>query len=243
MIDYWGRIPKALADCGIPVYYGQTDAWGSIESNAECIRGRIGDILRDEGTEKVNIVAHSRGGLEARHAISTLGMAHAVASLTTIATPHHGVKAMNIALGLPLWFYRLVAFVVDRLARLFGDRQPDFFTSSRQLSERCCRRFNECNPDSPDVYCQSYAARMKHCFGDPFYLLMNPFIRLTDGENDGLCPVESAKWGEFQGVVVSQGLRDVSHIGIIDRYGIRYKGWDIPSFYVGIVEALARKGM
>jgi hypothetical protein len=36
-INYWGRVPKYLSKHGIAVYYAGTDAWGSIESNAEII--------------------------------------------------------------------------------------------------------------------------------------------------------------------------------------------------------------
>ena len=47
-------------------------------------------IIQKTGCEKVNIIAHSKGGLESRYAISQLGLSPYVASLTTINTPHHG---------------------------------------------------------------------------------------------------------------------------------------------------------
>ena len=58
-------------------------------------------MLEKTSAEKVNIIAHSRGGLEARYVIGALGMENAVASLTTMATPHAGSKTMNIALKFP----------------------------------------------------------------------------------------------------------------------------------------------
>jgi triacylglycerol lipase len=242
-MNYWGRIPVYLAARGVRVYYGGTDAWGSIECNAEKIREKIISILKESGAGKLHIIAHSRGGLEARYLISTLKMGYAVASLTTISTPHHGVKAMNITVKAPDGLYRFVSFFVNGWFKLLGDRHPDYFTSSRQLSEIYSAGFNEQNPDSEGVYYQSYAAKMRFFFSDLSFILMYPVIQLTDGDNDGLCPVDSAKWGEFKGVVTTRGLFGISHAGIIDTYRLRYRGVDIPNFYLGIVVDLSTRGL
>lgn len=241
-VGYWGRIPRTLEKNGIPWYYGGTGAWGSVEDNALLLKKRIEKIRQETGAEKVNIIAHSRGGLEARYLISSLNMHPGVASLTTISTPHRGVKAMNIALDLPRPLYRFAAFWVNLWYGILGDKRPDFFTSSRQLSERECSRFNAANPDHPAVYYQSYAARMRHFYSDPFYILLNPFLRITDGENDGLCPVESAKWADFKGVITTAGRFGISHSGVIDAYRIPYKGLDIPGWYLSILADLAVRG-
>jgi triacylglycerol esterase/lipase EstA (alpha/beta hydrolase family) len=109
-INYWGRIPKHLEKNGVTVYYGGTDAWGSIEENAEILKNRILRILQEEDLEKVNIIAHSRGGLEARYLISALEMEEYVASLTTISTSHRGVKAMNTVVKIPDGLYKIPSF-------------------------------------------------------------------------------------------------------------------------------------
>ena len=241
-INYWGRIPKTFLKHGVEVYYGGTDAWGSIEKNAEIIKSKINAILQEKKAEKVNIIAHSRGGLEARYLISALNMEHAVASLTTISTPHHGVKAMNIALELPAELYKFGSFFLDIWFKMLGDKAPDFFTSSRQLSEKYIAEFNKCNPDKENVYYQSYASMMKYCFSDLTFLFLNPFIKITDGANDGLCPVDSAKWGNFKGVITTQGTFGISHAGIVDFYKINYKGLNILEFYLNIVKELSEKG-
>ena len=59
------------------------------QSGEELAR-RLRDVLRETGAEKVNIIAHSKGGLDSRWAITKLGLAPQVASLTTINTPHRG---------------------------------------------------------------------------------------------------------------------------------------------------------
>ena len=76
---YWGRIPKALERRGAKIYYGLQDCWASTETNAREIVRRIDEIRQETGAEKVNLIAHSKGGLEARMAASSLGAADRIA--------------------------------------------------------------------------------------------------------------------------------------------------------------------
>jgi triacylglycerol lipase len=242
-INYWGRIPKLFSKSGVRVYYGGTDAWGSIEKNAETLKDKINDILQKEETEKINIIAHSRGGLEIRYLISTMNMDYAVASLTTISTPHHGVRAMNIAVELPDGLYKFISFFVNIWFRILGDKTPDFFTSSKQLSQKYCVEFNKINLNKEGIYYQSYTSMLKYFFGDLIFLILHPLVTFADGDNDGLCPVESAKWGDFKGVVTTQGIFGISHCGVIDLYRINYKGVNILDFYMNIVKELSERGL
>jgi triacylglycerol lipase len=241
-INYWGRIPAYLSSRGIKLYYGATEAWGTIENNAALLKSEIITILEKEKTDKVNIIAHSRGGLEARYLISSLRMDYAVASLTTVSTPHRGVKAMNQALKIPKRIYKCIAFLVNIRSRIIGDRNPDFFTCSRQLAEKSCLEFNKKNLDSASVYYQSYTSRLKYFFSDPLFMLPWLILKITDGDNDGLCPVASAGWGERREIIRPEGLFGISHAGILDWYRIRYKGADIRELYGHIVQELSAKG-
>jgi triacylglycerol lipase len=123
-----------------------------------------------------------------------------------------------------------------------GDRYPDFFRSSRQLSRRLCEVFNRDHPDKAGVYYQSYASKLRFFFSDPLYLALYAVIKITDGDNDGLCPVESAKWGDFKGLITTKGLFGISHGGVSDLYRVPYRGVRIPEFYCSIVEDLAARG-
>ena len=60
---------------------------------------RIRQIVEETGCEKVNIIAHSKGGLDSRYAISECGMGKYVASLTTINTPHRGCEFADYLLS------------------------------------------------------------------------------------------------------------------------------------------------
>jgi len=241
-LNYWGRIPKLFKDYEIEVFFGGTDAWGTIEENAEIIKEKIITILKTNKTEKVNIIAHSRGGLEARYLISSMNMDYAVASLTTISTPHYGVKIMNIATDLPSILYKFISIFVNLWYRILGDKKPDFFTSSRQLSKKYMIEFNKKNSNKENIYYQSYASMMKYFFSDLIFIFLHPLIFIFDGDNDGLCPVESAKWGEYKGTITTKGVFGISHCGILDFYRINYKGVNIPDLYLNIAKDLSEKG-
>lgn len=107
--NYWGRIPKELVRNGAIVYYGHQEAWGTIENNAQIIKETIHKVLEENHCDKVNIIAHSKGGLDARYLISGLHMEDQVASLTTISTPHRGSELLNILNKLPDGIYRIVS--------------------------------------------------------------------------------------------------------------------------------------
>ena len=73
---------------GYKVYVADTDGFGSVENNAEQLKSFIERVLSETGAEKVNIIAHSKGGLDAKYMITKLYMEDKIASLTTLCTPH-----------------------------------------------------------------------------------------------------------------------------------------------------------
>jgi len=241
-INYWGRIPKELIRNGATVYYGNQEAWGTVEYNAKDIKNKIMDIVKETGCEKVNIIAHSKGGLDARYMISKLDMGDYVASLTMMSSPHRGCKFVDIACKLPDKIYKAIARFFDKRYRSFGDKNPDFYTASRQFSTYHSKKFNEEIKDVEQVYYQSYASVVKNIVSD--YIVAIPYIlvKLTEGENDGLVSIESAKWGEFKGVLQNKRRRGISHGDIIDLRREDYKDFDVIEKYVEIVSELKNKG-
>ena len=116
---YWGRIPAALERTGAVLFYGQQDCWARIEDNAKTIKARIRQILEETNSEKINIVAHSKGGLEARMAASSLGMGDKIASITTIGTPHRGSKTIDKLLRAPDSLFNIIqSRISTRFARI-----------------------------------------------------------------------------------------------------------------------------
>jgi triacylglycerol lipase len=241
-INYWGRIPKELIKNGATIYYGNQEAWGTIEYNAQDIKNKIFEVVKETGCKKVNIIAHSKGGLDSRYMISKLDMADYVASITMISTPHRGTKLIDIIYKMPKGLLKLIGLGFYKYFKMIGDKNPDFFAATRQLSIDYCREFNETVKDAPQVYYQSYTSKMNNLFSD--YILTIPYIilKLADGENDGLVSIESSMWGNFRGVLKNRYNRGISHGDIIDLRKNEYKGFDVREQYVRIVEDLKNKG-
>ncbi len=245
---YWGRIPAALKQRGAHIYYGEQDGWGSVETNARSIGERIDAILGENGCEKVNILAHSKGGLDARMAVSSLGYGCKVASLTTIATPHHGSQTLDRLFSLPRPVWNTAAFAVDNWIRLVGDKKPDFLELCRGLTTDAAEEFNRSNPDVPGVFYQSFACVMSRPLSDIHLSTANRILNRLEGPNDGLVSVTSAFWGTEWNILRSNGFRGISHLDAIDLRRApltRKKGEnvsDICDVYVRIVRDLKQRG-
>lgn len=247
-LNYWGRIPKELEKLGCNIFYGKQDSNGNIEANAEFIGNRINEILEETGKEKVNIIAHSKGGLDCRYAISTLGFGDKVASLTTISTPHHGSKTIDLLMKFPDCLVKFVGFCADCCSRLCGDKSPSSYKVFKSFTTEAAKKFNKENPDSESVYYQSYAFVMKNAFSDIFMFFPNIFVGLIEGENDGLLTPSSAEWSNFKGVFRGSGRRGISHCDEVDmrrRPLQKSKGEgvsDIVDLYKSVVIDLCEKG-
>lgn len=241
--NYWGRMPKVLSCNGASVYYGHQKAWGTIEENAALMKENIQHILKETGVKKVNIIAHSKGGLDSRYLITKLGMGDRVASLTTISTPHRGSRLIDFLNRLPDGIYRLIAHMLDKSFQMVGDENPDCYHSSKQLAPAYCAEFNRQVPDWEGVYYQSYTSVMKNMFSDNLLSIPYLLMRFLDTpENDGLVSVNSAKWGIFKGVFQNKKRRGISHGDMIDLKREDYNGFDVIEEYIKIVEELKEMG-
>ncbi|MBQ7279035.1 MAG: hypothetical protein IJR17_07575 [Clostridia bacterium] len=246
---YWGRIPGALQLRGAAIYYGLQDCWASTETNAREIVRRIESVLAETGAQKVNLIAHSKGGLEARMAASSLGAGDKIASITTIATPHHGSKTLDKLFRAPKAIFSLAAFAVNNWIRLVGDKQPDFLAVCEGFTTEHMTAFNKNNPDVPGVFYQSFGCVMAHPLSDINLSTANFVLSRIEGENDGLVSLDSAKWGDNFTVLRGNGRQGISHLDAIDlRRRPLAKGsgqgvTDIVDVYIDIVRGLKTRGL
>lgn len=243
-LNYWGRIPAALIKNGAAVYYGEQESAASVASCAAQLAERIREICGATGCEKVNIIAHSKGGLDARYAISQLGMAPYVASLTTVNTPHNGcVFAEYLLNKAPETLRRLVSNTYNKTLLRFGDKQPDFLSAVENLTASRCDALNRSLPDAEGVYYQSVGSKLKKATGGKFPLnLSYHLVHHFDGENDGLVALPAMEWGERFVRVSAPGERGVSHGDMIDLNRENIPGFDVREFYVKLVSELKEMG-
>ena len=241
--NYWGRIPSALVRNGAEVYYGKQQSSSSVARSAEEIRRTILKVIEETGAEKVNIIAHSKGGLDSRYAISCLGMDKYVATLTTINTPHKGCAMVDSLLNkIPS---SIVAFIAKRYNGIFsklGDENPDFMAGVYDLSAVRAGKYDEEMPDSPLVSYRSVMTVMRSASSAGFPLNIGyKMIKKLNGENDGLVWERSAIHGEYR-LIRPATKRGISHGDVIDLNRENINGFDVREFYVDMLFRLRQEG-
>lgn len=243
LVNYWGRIPAALIRNGARIFYGRQQSAQSVPASAEELKETIEAVIRETGAEKVNIIAHSKGGLDSRYAISRLGMDKYVATLTTINTPHKGCDMVDYLLDrLPKGFVDFVTRRYNRIFTVLGDTAPDFIGGVNDLSAVRARDYVTEMPDMEGVSYRSCMSVMSSAgsAGIPLnlgYLL----IRKLNGPNDGLVWEESAKHGDYRLITTPQ-KRGVSHGDVIDLMRENIDNFDVREFYVGLLKELKEQG-
>lgn len=243
-LNYWGRIPRELTRNGAVVYYGRQQSAASVEDSGRELAARIRQIVEETGCEKVNIIAHSKGGLDSRAAIAHCGMAPYVATLTTINTPHRGCIFAEYLLGkVPEAARQKIAAAYNATLKRLGDEDPDFLAAVTDLTESACLARNETTPDAPGVVYESVMSYCRRARHGKFPLNMTyPIVRHFDGLNDGLVSVESAKWGGRFTLLEPTGRRGISHGDVVDLNRENIRGFDVREFYVGLAADLKRRG-
>lgn len=243
--NYWGNIPQVLRANGAKVFFGEQSSNGKISENALELKNRILRLCEEEKTEKVNIIAHSKGGIDSRFMISKLGMAERVASLTTIATPHRGVVQIDSVKDKSQMLLNRIYDLFSIMVKIDGGERPDGYGVYEQLSCDYMEVFNELVPDDERVYYQSWACDMKSRKIDPAFNVFYEMIYKIKGPNDGLVSVWSAKWGNFRGVYtgpkdsgLSHGMASGGRMKIMEKKDLG----EVAPWYLDMVKDLKEMG-
>lgn len=241
--NYWGRIPKELETNGARIFYGNHQSAASVTDSGREIADRILQIVKETGCEKVNIIAHSKGGLDARAALQLPGIAEHVASLTTVSTPHRGCEFADYLLTrIPRKQQAAVAKAYNAALRKAGDPNPDFLGAVRDLTAASCLEFNKKTPDITEVYYQSIGSRLNRAVGGRFPLNFTyALAKRFDGANDGLVGYRSFPWGASYQLLTVNGTRGISHGDMIDLNRENLPEFDVREFYVQLVAGLKEK--
>ena len=246
---YFGDIPEALRTHGALVFISDQDAWGSTESNAAQLEVLALTMLEELNVEKINIIAHSKGGLDSRALISLPSMKGRVASLTTLSTPHKGSSCFNILPRIPDLPKRVLATTLDAMWIMLGDEDPSCIYSCEAMSNPMMRFFNERYPLPEDVYVQSFTSVLRRFSADMLFYPTTILIRIVEGPNDGLVAEAAAQFGDYRGVVNSTSDWGVSHQGIVDgvwfmrqRWPRRKDNFDIVDWWLAMVDDMRKQG-
>ena len=242
--NYWGRIPAELETNGAVIFYGNHQSASSVADSAAELKSRIVEILAETGAEKLNIIAHSKGGLDCRYAISKLGISDKVASLTTINTPHNGCLFADYLLSkIPASTKNKVADTYNSTLKKFGEPNPDFLAAVNDLTDSACKQLNTEISTPQGIYCQSVGSVLTKATNGKFPLnLSYLLVKYFSGENDGLVDEASFKWGENYILLRSTEKRGISHGDMIDLNRQNFHGFDVREFYVNLVSDLKNRG-
>ncbi len=241
--NYWGRIPKELETNGATIFYGNHSSAASIADSAAELKKRITEILVETKAEKINIIAHSKGGLDCRYAIAKLDVGDKIASLTTINTPHKGCLFADYLLNkIPISVKNKVATTYNSTLKKLGEQNPDFLAAVNDLTDERCNLLNAEMPIPEGIYCQSVGSVLKKATSGKFPLnLSYHLVKYFSGENDGLVDEASFKWGENYVLLRTNENRGISHGDVIDLNRQNFKGFDVREFYVNLVSDLKNK--
>ena len=183
--QYFKGIKTVLEDDGFTVFHPNQEFAGPVDTRAEQLKARINEAISITGVDRVHIIAHSMGGLDARHMIVDKGMSEKVASLTTIGTPHLGTILADSLLGARGKFLQ---HLVKPLLNIDG-----FI----DLTITACEQFNKRAEDQEarnsvvyQTYSSSETVNLVFAPLIPSWILINHH----EDENDGLVAVRSQKW-------------------------------------------------
>jgi triacylglycerol lipase len=235
-VQYFFGLPKILEDAGNRYAVARLTPWHTIEWRANQLKKQIEAHFPGE---KVNLVAHSMGGLDSRYLVSQLGFADRVASVTTIGTPNRGSTLADLSTGL------LSEGPVANVAWTSANRLLGLIKCSTEGLKQVTTRYSSETlsgqlVDAPGVGYFSAASAIPASFMKaslPGFWIPNQLLRRFEGDNDGFVSVHSAMWGNH--ICTYQG----DHYGQIGQLLGRSRGLDYLAFYGEILRRLNREAM
>jgi triacylglycerol esterase/lipase EstA (alpha/beta hydrolase family) len=218
--EYFYNVNETLTALGYPVFTATLDPYNSIEVRAGQLQPEVDQVLTDFRARKIDIIAHSQGGLDSRRLITTLGYGDRVSALTTVATPHQGTPICDMAMGyLPGPGLDVLDFMLNAVGAM-GGNESDAEASFEAMTQHYVQgTFNPATPDDPRVAYDSWTGftcdiTEDTCANKVHALIAASYWIIKDaaGDNDGIVPVSSAPWGDYHGTV------DADHFSEIGQF-------------------------
>ncbi|MBH1971087.1 triacylglycerol lipase [Moraxellaceae bacterium AER2_44_116] len=217
--QYFYGIAKDLAANGARVYETEVVGMNSSEQRGEQLLAQVQQVLAISGAQKVNLIAHSQGGLDSRYVASIIPTK--IASITSVGSPHKGTPIADLiskASTLPIIGSVLTPVISNAIDSFFSlmdmteglhyDQQS--LASLSSLSSAGAAAFNVRHPQGiPLTACGegSYTANGIRLYSwsgtgimtnlvDPSDILFAATSLLISGESDGIVPRCSSHFGQ-----------------------------------------------
>lgn len=184
-VTYFNGVAAHLRRQGHTVFTPQVSPVGGAQQRGDKLAASI--LAQVAADTRVHILAHSLGGLDARHALARVdGFAERVATLVTIGTPHRGSPVADaIARRTGSLLPYIPGFVLQKLRENAG--------ALRDLTTEAGIRFDEETPDAPGVRYINIAGDASRGSRKLLFWPLAEKIRGQSGEiNDGMVTRGSA---------------------------------------------------
>jgi pimeloyl-ACP methyl ester carboxylesterase len=187
---------------------------GHVADRATQLRELVSSWDERERGERVVVLAHSMGGLDARWMVSPgsgLRGDELVHSLVTIGTPHRGCSVAD--------------FVVDDLPLLHLEKLGVSLRALECLTVREAGAFNCACPDADSVrYFSVSGQKGDDNLSTPILRPSHKYVRRREGPNDGMVSVASSKWGVHLGVVDRDHIEQIDSLPLYSKVLSLFQG-------------------
>lgn len=210
ILTYFYKVKAHLEQSGYSVFTPTVQPIANSTTRVKTLKQKIDEILKKTGARRLNLIGHSQGGIDGRLLLSIYKYGDRVASLTTVSSPHRGLPIPNLLLP-----------------------------PSQELSESNMKKYNQTYPNEKQVKYFSWAGlscrwldsscrkKNNNEVIDPLLITTYNTLKALRGDNDGIVPVSSAKWGTFLGTLPADHFDEIGQIA--DRNN---SSFDHKAFYL-----------
>ncbi len=229
-----------LRSRGVRAVAPNVSPYNTVRARTATWDNRLSHVLAETDADRLLLVAHSMGGLDARYLISKMDWHEVVDVLVTISTPHRGSAVASLVLDQPDLLREWLTDVADWVGtHILEDGSANIRQALRELTpEYMQKTFNSEVPNHPDVEYWSYGCQAGKGTSvpiAPLFRYLNSYLYEREGVNDGIVSVKSARWGTYQGTVDADHARQV---GLSPGLS---PSFDSNAFYTSIVKKLAEE--
>ena len=232
-----------LRSRGVRAFAPNVAPYDTVAVRTQMWAQRFEHILDTTGADRLLLIGHSMGGLDARYLISERGWHNVVDALVTVSTPHRGSSVATLMLDQPPAVRSRLAEMADWLGtHILEDGTANVLQALTELTPSYVTdTFNPAVRNHPNVQYASFGFRAGKGTAipiDPLFRFFNRHIFEREGVNDGIVSVESARWGTYLGTHNADHARQV---GVSS--GLGAAEFDANAFYASIVEHWIENGI